>query len=116
MHPPNDIRDLKFSNSDTSFYLNQIKVLQELFKTRSFISPQTESFIKENLEMLMGFIPFLSTTVYFGEPFQRVVINKYVREDKRNTRLQNTYQIKYPPPEVAKNLYYTLIPFGNQIS
>ncbi len=88
------------------FYMNQIRVLKELFNIRSAINPQTEEFIKQNLEGLMGFIPFLSTTVHFGQPFERVVINKYVREDKQNARLNNISQIKYPPTEVAKNLYY----------
>ena len=106
MPESSDIHALKFTNLETSVYLNQIRLLREVYNTRSTINAQTETFIKENIGNLIGFVPFLSTTVHFGEPFERVVINRYVREDKRNCRLQNISQIKYPPPEVARHLSY----------
>jgi hypothetical protein len=100
------LKELKFNNAQVCYFLGQINILKELQKHRSTIDPSTERFIKDNFKILTGFLPFLRTDVHFGNPFDRIVINKYIREDKRNARLNFVTQIKYPPDNIAKNLYY----------
>lgn len=100
------LRDLKFENAQTSYFLGQINLLKEFQRRRSTIDKETEKFIHENFKVLTGFLPFLKTDVHFGNPFDRIVVNKFIREDKRNARLNFVSQVKYPPDNVAKKLYY----------
>lgn len=101
-----NLKTAKLTDSQANHFLKQISLLRKIHKATSVFPPSIEKFITDNFNGLVGFLPFLQTRVEFGAPFERVVINRYVREDKKNSRLHNYHQIKYPPVNVAKNLPY----------
>lgn len=102
----NDLRALKINNIQKNYYLSQIKFLKIIHNDVANLNSKTESLLINNFRDIVGFLPFLCSNTVFGNDFERVVINRYIRSDNKNKRLEKYSQIKYPPLSVAKNLPY----------
>lgn len=102
----NSLLDLTFTSQMRDYFIQRIVILEQMHANIKNLDPHLEKQLRSNFKTLVGFIPILARETCFGSPFNRIVINKYVTADKSNTRLFSIEQLKYPPPEVAKNLTY----------
>lgn len=100
------IRTLKINEFQKNYQLYQINYLKNIHNNIRNLNSITESHLINNFKNLVEFLPFLSRNIVFGHEFERVVINRFIHEDKKNKRLLKYSQIKYPPETVAKNLSY----------
>jgi len=100
----NDLKKLKLTLQQRDYYLLKIKLARNLSQQK--ITEKLEKYIIKHFEELVGFFPSMAIPMTFGDCFQRLVINKDNREDKRNKRLFDYSQIKYPPKDKEKFLNY----------
>jgi len=98
------MKNLKFTDSDRDYYLKGIRKLREFHSLVASITPDIEDYIKVSFPRLIGILPCLKNEVCFGNPFERIVVNKRVAN--KNTRLKAYKQIKYPPEEVLEKITY----------
>jgi len=100
----NDLKKLKLTDQQRDFLLFKINDLRRLSKQK--ITEDFEKHLINNFQELVCFFPNLGLPVTFGDCFERIVINKDVREEGKNKRLSNYSQIKYPPKSKEKFLNY----------
>jgi hypothetical protein len=97
-----NLKDLKFSQKKKTILLSRIKSVRE-FSNMKF--PEfLEDFIIKQFEDELVFFPCITHPVYFEGTFMRIVINRSVRDDKKNKQLAEYSQVKYPPQKVAIKL------------
>jgi len=101
---PNNLADLIFTDEQKKTLLANIQFVRQLSQQK--ITDQLENWIINNFESVIGYFPHIGYSTTFSEPFERIVINKYVNEGKNNARLTNYSQIKYPPLSKEKQLNY----------
>ena len=99
--------NLKFTDKQKNYFLDSISKLRHLHRQIEYLTPDLEYTLRTRFpELLGGFIPCLNQHTCFGSPFNRIVINKSVREDGVNGRLHTFEQIKYPPESVLNKVGY----------
>jgi hypothetical protein len=86
--------------------LYRIATLELIHANIKDLDCNLETRLRSNFKYMVGFVPLLTRHTCFGSEFNRIVLNKYVTTGNTNTRLFSISQLKYPPPEVAKNLSY----------
>lgn len=100
----NDLKDLKLTQPQKEFILSRIKAARQL--SQKSLPRFSESVLIKNFESEIAFFPIIAFPTNFEGEFQRVVINRTVREDKKNERLTDYSQVKYPPPKIEYKLDY----------
>lgn len=101
---PNDIRQLKLTKDQKEIILRRLKAAK--VGSRHELLHLFEPALLKEFENEISFFPILAFPVTFEGEFERVVINKDVREDKQNSRLTDYSQIKYPPLNIQSKLGY----------
>lgn len=92
---PIDLRDLKLTLQQKGIILRRLKAARHVSQQQL---PQfLETALINNFESDISFFPILTFPINFEGEFQRVVINRRVREDEQNARLKDYTQLKYPP-------------------
>jgi len=98
----NDLRDLKLTQLEKEFFLRRIRASRQ---ASQYLLPRIlESTLINSFESEIAFFPVLAFPTHFEGDFERVVINRTVREDKKNERLTDYSQLKYPPSEIEPKL------------
>jgi hypothetical protein len=100
----NSLRDLKLTKEQKEFILRRLKAARQI--SRQLHPRFLESFLIDKFESEIAFFPVIAFPTHFEGEFQRVVINKTVREDEKNIRLTDYSQLKYPPLKIEHNLNY----------
>src|SRR5690348_3199437 len=101
---PDDLRDLSLTTFQKEFFLRRIKAARHLSQT--LIPRFLDTALIRNFENEISFFPTLAYDTYFNGEFERIVINRTVNENRKNERLSDYSQIKYPPLEIEKKLDY----------
>ena len=101
---PNDLRDLRLTQEQKEFILRRLEAARQV--SRQSLPRFLEWPLISNFESEISFFPVLAFPTHFEGEFQRVVINRTVRDDKKNERLTDYSQIKYPPAEIEHKLPY----------
>ncbi|HEY4877090.1 MAG TPA: hypothetical protein VIH86_16035 [Puia sp.] len=100
----NDLRDLKLTQNQKEFILRRLKAARQV--SHNLLPKFLESTLISNFESEISFFPIIAFPIHFEGEFQRVVINRTVREDGKNKRLSNYSEVKYPPSKIAHKLDY----------
>ncbi|HLF46214.1 MAG TPA: hypothetical protein VI548_07300 [Chitinophagaceae bacterium] len=96
-----DLRDLKFNPQQKEFILRRLKAARHV--SRQQLPVFLEAALISNFESDISFFPILAFPIHFEGEFQRVIINRTVRE-KQNVRLTDYTQLKYPPLKIEHKL------------
>lgn len=99
-----DIRDLRLTQEQKEFYLRRLKAARQI--SRQLDPRFLEPFLLSNFESEIGFFPVIAYQTSFEGEFERVVINRTVREDEQNARITDYSQLKYPPLKIESKLNY----------
>jgi hypothetical protein len=101
---PDNLRDLKLTQEQKEFILRRLKAARQV--SRQLPARFLEPFLRNNFEDEIAFFPVIAFPTHFEGEFQRVVINRTVREDRQNVRVTDYSQIKYPPLKIEHSLNY----------
>jgi hypothetical protein len=102
----NDLRQLKFDDTLKAHLLKRIQTVSSYTNYSPSFLLFIEDFVSKNFESELNFFPSIAYPTFFEGEFTRIVINKSVRPDKKNSQLDNYSQIKYPPKAIEKFLPY----------
>lgn len=100
----NDLGDLTLTQYEKEFILRRLKAARQL--SQNSLPRIVESALINNFESEISFFPTLAFSTHFDGEFQRIVINKTVNETKKNERLFDYSQLKYPPSKIEHKLDY----------
>jgi len=106
-----DFADLKISAAE----LNDILITNHYFRNCDLkaVAENIENDLLNKKYAIFTILPVIDLKDSFKTVY-RVSMNKYVREDKKNERLDSINDLKYPPIDKAKNLGYNRCSFKGQ--
>lgn len=100
-----ELNKIKISTENKQQILFQIRVLNEYCDKSENLTDGEVLFLKKTLPDLIGLLPMKVDLVKdLRLPFERLVINESVC--KKNRRLKNLADLRYPPREIQNNMDY----------
>ena len=106
-----DFSDLVFSASE----LNDILITNQYFRNCDLkvIAEYIENDLLSKEYAIFKILPIMACKNSFNTIY-RVSTNRYVREDKKNERLDSIFDLKYPPIDKAKDISYNRCNYKGQ--